>query len=119
MPPAVRRQALRVAVLCLLWGALASPSLADQPLTYDRVSFAVTSERQVQADEVVAVLAAQRQGAKAADLAREVNGLLTWGLEQAKMAPKVQVQTLAYETVPVYRKGRLSGWPEAVICFTV
>jgi predicted secreted protein len=110
MSSPIRRQARRVAVLCLFWGAVASPSLADQPLTYDRVSFAVTSERQVQTDEVAAVLAAQRQGAKAAELAREVNGLVTWGLKQAKEVPKVQVQTLAYETVPVYLKGSLSGW---------
>ena len=110
MSSPIRRQARRVAVLCLFWGAVASPSLADQPLTYDRVSFAVTSERQVQTDEVAAVLAAQRQGAKAAELAREVNGLVTWGLKQAKAVPKVQVQTLAYETVPVYLKGSLSGW---------
>jgi len=106
----IRRKALSIAGLWLLWGGFASQTLADQPLTYDRVSFGVTSERQVQAGEVVAVLAAQRQGAKAADLAREVNGLVTWGLKQAKAVPKVQVQTLAYETVPVYLKGSLSGW---------
>lgn len=110
MPLPAPLQVLRIAVLCLLLGAVTSPSLADQPLTYDRVSLAVAAERQVQADEVVAVLAAQRQGAKAADLAREVNGLVTWGLEQAKAVTQVQVQTLAYETVPVYLKGSLSGW---------
>jgi predicted secreted protein len=105
-----RRQVLWIVGFCLLWGGVARASLADQPLTYDRVSFAVASERQVQADEVIAVLAAQRQGAKAAELAREVNGLVTWGLKEAKAVPQVQVQTLAYETVPVYTKGSLSGW---------
>ncbi|MGA7979162.1 MAG: SIMPL domain-containing protein [Chromatiaceae bacterium] len=96
------------ALVVLIAGTGASRA-AEAP-TYDRIRFSVSTEQQIQADQVVAVLAAQRQGAKAAELAREVNGLITWGLDQAKSVPEVQAQTLAYETTPVYAKGSLSGW---------
>jgi predicted secreted protein len=98
-----------IAGLAVLLGTSGPVCAAEAP-TYDRISFSVSSEEQVPADQVVAVLAAQRQGAKAADLAGEVNGLVAWGLKEAESVPAVHAETLAYETTPVYQRGNVSGW---------
>ena len=82
----------------------------SDPLTYDRVSLSVSVEEKVEADLLVAVLAAQREGTDAAKLAGEVNGLVGWALEQAKAEPRIEPETLGYTTSPVYTKGTLSGW---------
>jgi predicted secreted protein len=103
---------LRFSLLSALFALLVAPApgLGAERLTYDRVSFPVSAEREVPADQVVAVLAAQRQGPKAAELAKAVNEIVAWGLDQAKEVPTVHAQTLAYATTPVYLKGSLNGW---------
>jgi predicted secreted protein len=108
----VRGTVMSVSLLPALVALLVAPApgLGAEPLTYDRVSFPVSAEREVPADQVMAVLAAQRQGPKAAELAKEVNATVAWGLDQAKEVPAVQAQTLAYATTPVYSNGSLNGW---------
>ncbi|HEY5790494.1 MAG TPA: SIMPL domain-containing protein [Gammaproteobacteria bacterium] len=87
------------------------PALADDaPLTYDRVQLSGSATREVANDTLVAVLFVQREGQAAAPLAAEVNAAIAWGLEQARKADGVKVQTLGYQTNPVYQNNRISGW---------
>jgi predicted secreted protein len=93
--------------LLLSGAALASES---DPMTYDRISFAVSVQQEVEADELTALLAAQREGSDAAALAGEVNSLVDWALKQAQAEAEVSSETLGYASNPVYSKGTLTGW---------
>ena len=82
----------------------------DTPLTYDRVQLSGSATSEVANDTLVAVLYVQREGQSAAPLAAEVNAAIAWGLEQARKAEGVKLQTLGYQTQPVYQNNRISGW---------
>jgi predicted secreted protein len=98
---------LFVIVLSLSFAADADNS---NPLTYDRISLSASAQKDVEADLLVAVLAAQRDGTDAAQLAGEVNTLVDWALSQAQGEAQVESETLGYTTNPVYTKGTLTGW---------
>ena len=82
----------------------------DAPLTYDRVALSVSVQEEVEADQLVASLMAQREGKDAAILAGEVNELVDWALQQAARESLVEAETAAYTTMPVYSKTTLTGW---------
>lgn len=98
--------------LLLLLLALVFPGAwADEkPLTYDRISLSVTASAQVENNILVAMLYAQREGSQAAKLVDEVNRVVRWGLDLAREAADVKVQTLDYNTRPIYRNQTLTGW---------
>jgi predicted secreted protein len=96
-------------VLSLFFSAFAVAG-EGAPLTYDRISLSVSVQEQVQADRLVAVLAAQREGKDAAKLAVEVNALVDWALAQAQGEAQIESETLGYTTDPLYTKSTLSGW---------
>lgn len=96
--------------LLLLVLILPAAGADEKPLTYDRISLSVTASAQVANDTLVAVLYAQREGSQAAKLVDEVNRAVRWGLDQAKEMAEVKVQTLDYNTSPIYRNQKLSGW---------
>lgn len=81
----------------------------DEP-RYDRIRFSTAVEAEIDNDQVIAVLYAQREGTDSAALAVEVNRAVAWGLEKAKAVPGVRAQTLGYQTTPLYTKQTLSGW---------
>ncbi len=83
---------------------------AEQSQTYDRADLSVTAGREVENDTLVIVMYAQREGNDTSQLATEVNGLISDAIEQAKAVSAVKVQTLEYNTTPVYRKQALEGW---------
>ncbi len=85
-------------------------SAVEEPLTYDRIELSVSAETDVENDTLIAVLYAQRQGPDAAALAGEVNREVSQAVAAAKEVPGIRVQTLGYQTNPVYEKQRLSGW---------
>jgi len=82
----------------------------DAPLTYDRVRLDVSAAEDVENDVLVAVLYHQREGQSPAAVADEVNKAIAWGVQRAREAPGVSVQTLQYDQRPVYRQQSLSGW---------
>lgn len=89
----------------------ASPAVAHQePLSFDRISFTVSADEEVDNDTLVAILYHQRDGQKASSLADEVNKTIAWAVERAGQVPGVKVQTLQYRQDPVYRNQSLSGW---------
>jgi len=105
---------MQVAKAGLLLAAAACcglPAAADEPpLTYERVELSVSAEADVDNDTLSAVLYAQRQGGDAAVLAGEVNREVLQAVAAAKKVADVKVQTLGYQTSPVYEKQRLVGW---------
>ena len=82
---------------------------ADDRLTYDRISLNVTASDEVDNDTLVAILYYQRQGRNTSEVADKVNQVIGWGVERAKQEPDVKIQTLDYQTHPVYQNGKLTG----------
>lgn len=95
----------------LAWALAGGTVHAEQPLTYDRVSFGVTAAKEVPNDTLTAVLYAEQEGQNTAELANKVNEAITWALDTAKQAAGVESRTLDYTTQPVYdNNGKVSAW---------
>ena len=58
----------------------------------------------------MAILYTQREGTDLPKLANEVNTAVSKAVTTSKKSPGIDVQTLAYQTIPLYDKQRLSGW---------
>lgn len=95
-----------------LWSACSGPQsfAAEQPLTYDRINFSVSVQEEVENDTVTAIVYVQREGSETGKLADEVNKEISWAVERAKEVPSVKVQTMDYQTFPVYSQQTLTGW---------
>jgi predicted secreted protein len=90
--------------------AISVPAWAEEALRYDQISFSVQAEQSVDNDQLVAVLYAREEGRDARAVADKVNRAVSWGVQRAKSAKGVTVQTLDYRTQPLYdRNGQLSG----------
>lgn len=96
-------------LLFLLCCAPLTVVVADDVLTYDRVSLAVAASEEVDNDTLTAILYYQRQGRNTADVANKVNEVISWGVGRVKQEQSVKIQTLDYQTHPVYQDGKLSG----------
>jgi predicted secreted protein len=82
----------------------------DEPLTYDRVNLSTGANTEVENDTLVAILYSQREGANLQTLANDVNNKISRAVKKSKQTANIDVQTLGYQTNPVYDKQRLSGW---------
>ncbi|WP_455212369.1 SIMPL domain-containing protein [Kaarinaea lacus] len=82
----------------------------EETLPYDRVHLSTSASTQVENDTLVTILYAQREGTKLPALTNEVNKLITAAVKHSKQIPEIDVQTLGYQTNPVYDKQRLSSW---------
>ena len=103
--------AIKSGALVLAVALVALPAPAQQPEPrYNRASFSVSATEDVGNDTLVAVLTVQRDGSGARQLAAEVNQVMAWALAKAKEAPAIAVQTLDYQTTPIYQKNVLTGW---------
>ena len=103
--------AVKSPILLLVLALAALPALAHEPeLRYNRASFSVSATEDVANDTLVAVLTVQRDGSSARQLATEVNQVMAWALVKAKEAPSIKVQTLDYQTNPIYQKNVVTGW---------
>jgi predicted secreted protein len=89
---------------------LLSATAGDAPVTYERINLSVSAEQQVDNDTLVAVMSAQQEGNDPSRLAREVNQRIQQAVDQAKQDPAIRVQTLDYQTAPIYRNQALAGW---------
>lgn len=98
----------------LLFGAMLLVGLgvaqAAEPLKYDRVSFVVSADEEVENDVLQATLSAAEQGQDTAQLSDKVNQTISWALDIAKQTESIDVRTLGYMTNPQYRDGRVDGW---------
>ncbi|TCK17784.1 putative secreted protein [Thiogranum longum] len=91
----------------MFWHALAH---AEAIPVGDRVSFHVEASREVQNDQVSAVLQAQAEDRDAAKLADEINRTMSWALQQVKTGKGVMPQSGNYRTYPVYEDRKIVRW---------
>ncbi|MGB5640312.1 MAG: SIMPL domain-containing protein [Sedimenticolaceae bacterium] len=77
---------------------------------YNRVSLNESAQIEVDNDLLVVVMFAQAEGRDAAAPADEVNRRMDWAVNMVKSHPEVKVQTLGYQTSPLYNKSTIRGW---------
>lgn len=96
----------------LLLGLLLPLTLtaAEKPPRYDQINLGAEASRETDNDTLIAVLSAQKEGNDPANLSAEVNQLISKAVALAKQEPQVKVQTLGYQTSPIYQQQRLIGW---------
>ncbi len=102
---------IRLSIVTLL--LLLSPLTTwadDRPLTYDRINLSVSAGQEVDNDTLVSVLYAQEEGNDPSLLSQKVNQVVASAVDKAKRSPAIKVQTLDYNTSPIYRNKVLSGW---------
>ncbi len=84
---------------------------ADDEVThYDRISLQAMASAEVENDILEATLSVHREGSNPSLLSEEVNSTIQWAIGEAKKVSGVTVQTLGYQTNPVYQQQRLSAW---------
>jgi len=77
----------------------------------DVVNLQAEASREVENDQLVAVLAAEAQGANPAELAEAVNRKMAEALKSAKEVPSVKLRSGNYQTFPQRGKeGRIESW---------
>ncbi|MES9972155.1 MAG: SIMPL domain-containing protein [Candidatus Thiodiazotropha sp.] len=96
---------------CLSLATSPSPLVADeQALHYDRIQLHTSATAEVENDTLVAVLSAQKEGSEPGLLTDSVNRLISQAISLAKESEGIKVQTLGYQTSPIYQQQRLTGW---------
>lgn len=96
-------------VICLMFFYLPSANAAEQT-SYDRIQLSAQAVSEAENDTLIAVMSAQRKGEQYASLADEVNRTVSQALKKARQYKAVDVQTLDYQTRPVYGKSHQTGW---------
>jgi len=105
MPPIASRLILLVA-----WLLSAPLQAEEQPPRYDLVNLSAEASAETDNDTLIAVLYAQKEGGDPAALSDAVNRLINDAVALAKQEPSVKLQTLGYQTSPIYQQQRLTGW---------
>ena len=85
-------------------------TLAKEESHFDRITFSVDASADVANDTLVAVLYVQREGSDVATLSDEVNKIITQAVQRSKKIPGIDVRTRAYQSYPIYKEQRISGW---------
>lgn len=94
-------------LLILVAGYAAGDETAS---TYDRITLSVSAGEEIDNDTLSATLFAQQEGKDPAELGNQVNNAIKQAVETARQQPGIKVQTLDYQTNPIYRNDSLSGW---------
>jgi len=96
-------------VLCL---SLSSTSLmaGAKSKIYDRIQLSANASMEVENDTLSAQLYAQQEGSDLASLADGVNKKISETIALVKQVDDIKLQTLGYQTYPVYQQQRVSGW---------
>ena len=102
------KQAGLIAALLLL-GCLPLTLAAEDTAGYDRITLGADASDEIDNDTLVAILYFQRRGRDTAQVADMVNQTISWGIERAREESGVKIQTLDYQTSPVYQNGKLTG----------
>lgn len=89
---------------------LTSFASADEQPHYDRIQLSAQASAAANNDTLIAVLIAQRQGSNVSKLADEVNQLVARAISRSKQVRGIEVQTLGYQTAPVYEQQHQTGW---------
>ena len=100
----------RFVVLCAL-SLLSLPALAENQ-RYDQVDFSSSVEQEVANDLMTATMSVEVNGAKAADVARQINTTLNAALRKAAAFSSIKASSGNQRTYPVYGKSnrQLESW---------
>jgi predicted secreted protein len=103
------RRILAVAALLLFSGC--AQTQGREPPQFDVVSFEAQASREVQNDEMVAVLAVELHGPEPAALAQAVNRRMAEALKLVAAVPAVKARSGNYQTFPRTRENqRTESW---------
>ncbi len=97
-------------VMISLLSAATIASEDDNDTHYDRISLLATASDEIENDILETRLSVQREGNNPSELSEEVNATIQWAISESKKVSGVTVQTMGYQTNPVYQQGRLSAW---------
>lgn len=99
---------MRELVASLALAAVAQFALAEPQ---DIVNLQAEASREVENDQVIAVLAAEAEGVNPAELAETVNRRMAQALKSAREVPSVKLRSGNYQTFPRYGKERrIEAW---------
>jgi predicted secreted protein len=103
---------LAIAALASSASLAAAQEVARHEPDFDLVSLQAQASRDVENDELAAVLAVELQGADPAALAQEANRRMKEALKIAAAFPAVKLRSGNYQTLPRYRQNERSieGW---------
>jgi len=86
---------------------LSAAAFADDNST---VGLQAQADREIANDQVLAIVAAEEGGRDPAALAAVVNKRMAAALGVARDYPAVRTRTAGYQTLPVYKDGRIESW---------
>ncbi len=99
-----------IAMAALIGCSSAVQAQHHEPVA-DVVNLQAEASREVENDQLVAVLAAEAQGANPAELTEMVNRKMADALKTAKEVPSVKLRSGNYQTFPQRGKeGRIESW---------
>ena len=81
---------------------LAAATQAADPLNYNIVNIQADATRQVSNDQMYAVLYIEKSNKQPAELATQINQLMTQAVNTARKYPAVKIETGSQSTYPIY-----------------
>jgi len=100
----------RIIAASLLGLLLSGPSRGDDsPPTYDRINLSASASREIQNDELQAVLYAQREEPGADQAADQINQVMHKVQAEMEKYPSVSHQSQGYSTTPIYSKSSFAS----------
>jgi predicted secreted protein len=102
---------MRQVLVALVLGLSGCAAAGEKQDPFDVVSFEAQASREVQNDELVAVLAVELHGPDPASLAQTANRRMAEALKRVATVPAVKARSGTYQTFPRYdRNQRVEGW---------
>jgi len=102
---------LRILILGILAITCAGAAATDATApSRNLVSLSVNASEDVDSDLLVVHMAVTHEAVKQAQAANRVNEDMAWALTAARQVGAVKVQTLDYQTNPVYDDRRITAW---------
>jgi predicted secreted protein len=98
---------LLISILYLVLGGLAS---AEEELNFNMIRLGADASRLVDNDIMVAIMTGSAQANSAQEAASKVNSMLTWALDIGGKIDDVTIQSMNYQTRPMYKNQTVIGW---------
>ena len=99
-----------VSILIMMFTLLPS-GFADEDSTYNRVSFQVSENLEIDNDELTITMGIERNNQDATKLADEINRLMDWAITTAKKSATIHSTGSNYSIRPIYSRDKhLDHW---------
>jgi predicted secreted protein len=104
------RNKLQILLAWCLFAPAPLIATAEEDEVRDRVSFSVEAGQDVENDRIEATLTVNAEDRDPVGLAETINESMDWALQRAREEQKVNAQTTAYQTYPVYDEHKIVRW---------